>query len=157
MTAPIRLSNIPFVPELNEQGAREGNMQMSGAIGASGPTTGPAPAPQYPGAAQFDLRIDDDLIDRVARRGDYLRCVNLELAGIGVEDGDLVVIAMHDGDKTQLLARRLIRLADRTIFAQDRADPTRAVEPIVVMKNEAQSAQCTIVAKALFAWARVAD
>jgi hypothetical protein len=157
MTAPIKLSNISFVTDLNEKHARKGLLQMSGAIGASGPTTGPAPAPQYPAVAQFDLRVEDDLIDRVARRGDRLRCVDLEIAGIDAEDGDLVVIAMHDSDKTRLLVRRLGRLADRTVFSQDRADPTRAGEPIVVMKNEAQNAQFTIVAKALFAWSRVAD
>jgi hypothetical protein len=157
MTAPMRLPGFSFVPDASKKFARVDHTQMRDVIDAFGPSIAPAPVSRYPMTAQFDLRVEDDCIDRVARRGDYLRCVDPEMTEIEIDDGDLVVIATHNGDETRLLARRLHRLADRTIFSLDCANPARADETIVVMKSEAQNAPIRIFAKALFAWSRVAD
>lgn len=157
MSASMRLPGFSFVPDASKKFARVDHTQMRDVIDAFGPSIAPAPVSRYPMAAQFDLRVEDDFIDRVARRGDYLRCVDLENTEIDVDDGDLVVIATHTGDETRLLARRLRRLADRTIFSPDCAKPASAEDSIIVMKNETQNAPIEIFAKALFAWSRVAD
>jgi hypothetical protein len=157
MSASMRLPGFSFVPDASKKFAHVDHTQMRDVIDAFGPSIAPPPVARYPMAAQFDLRVEDDFIDRVARRGDYLRCVDLENTEIDVDDGDLVVIAQHAGDETRLLARRLRRLADRTIFSSDCANPASAEDSIIVMKNETQTAPIRIFAKALFAWSRVAD
>lgn len=48
--------------------------------------------PDYPSAAQFDLRLENDTLPGLGAAGDFIRCVDIELAGIELADGDLVVV-----------------------------------------------------------------
>lgn len=156
MTAAVKRKRIAFATAFPEQFAPE-HQATRGGPEIFEPIARPAPETRYPRAAQFDFRIEDALIDRVARKGEFLRCVDLHLAEIEVSDGDLVVIACHDGDKTRLLPRRMHRLADRLIFTHDSVDERCAEPPIVASMRNTQDTPVRIVARALYAWCRVAD
>jgi len=156
MTAPMKRGRIALATAFPEQFA-PGHSGTHGGPEVFEPVTRPAPEAQYPRAAQFDFRVEDDLVDRVARKGEFLRCVDLHLSEIEVSDGDLVVIACRDSGKTRLLARRMHRLADRTIFSHDSVEERYATGPIVASSTDRRDAPVRVVAKALYAWCRIAD
>ena len=157
MTAPMKRPHNALAAAFPEQFAPPAHPVQRVDPETFEPTMRPATDSQYPRAAQFDLRVEDDLIDRVAHKGAFLRCVDLDLAEIEVADGDLVVIACRDGGKTRIIARRMHRLADRTIFVHDSMDENCAEQPIVATMTDTRDAPVSIVARALYAWWRIAD
>lgn len=50
------------------------------------------PDPNYPSAAQFDLRLENSTLSGLGIAGDLVRCVDLAITGIEPADGDLVLV-----------------------------------------------------------------
>lgn len=109
------------------------------------------PDPNFPLEAQFDLRVSGAWLNRFAHDGDLLRCVDLGVAQIDVEDGDLVVIERkRDGGLSEISARRLRRLGDRFEFRCESDDPVW--EGLVLVKEAAKGVgdDIRILAKVLW-------
>lgn len=55
------------------------------------------PDPGYPVESQYDCSVVGTSIDKLARPGDFLRCVDYALAGVEPEDSDIVVVERRGG------------------------------------------------------------
>ena len=115
-----------------------------------------SPDPRFPIAAQFDVVVADLSFSKHALIGDYLRCVDIELAGIEIQDEDFVLIeCVYDSPSGQLketTAKRVRRNGYRYEFWPDVED-THWETPILI-KDEANGdgADITIKAKIIFAF-----
>lgn len=69
----------------------------------------PPPDPRFPADVQFDLVVEGSSLDKLAREGDLIRCIDIKRAGINVASGDIVVIERRRGERAELLAKRVLR------------------------------------------------
>ena len=86
----------------------------------------PFPAdPRYPQDAQYDLTVRGSSIDRVARDGDLLRCVDLNTVNIEVANGDLVLVrrTRDNGQLVEISAKRVRRIGEMIELWPDSNDP----------------------------------
>lgn len=88
--------------------------------------------PQYPVEAQYALGVKGTSINRVARPGDYLLCLDLGLSGIEPSNGDLVIVERRraQGGEKEVTAKRFHRNETRIELLPDSDDP-RWQEPIM--------------------------
>lgn len=104
--------------------------------------------PRYPIAAQYDLTVRGTSLNKVARDGDMLRCVDIAKAGIEVRDGDLVIVRRTQGHLVELTCKKVRRRASgRVELWPDSTDP-RWQEPVTVGGEDAVE----IVALALYSY-----
>lgn len=101
--------------------------------------THPFPAdPRFPVEAQFDLVVEGTSINRFAQPGDHIRCVDVEAAGIDVEDGDLVIVERTRGNSLkETSARRVRRSGEHYEFWPDSSDPLWQT-PVIVKDGHSQ-------------------
>lgn len=113
-------------------------------------STNPAD-PRYPATAQYDLVVRGSSIDRVARDGDRLRCVDLRETGLDVSDGDLVVVERRreGGHLVETTAKRVRQRGAKRELWPDSDDP-QWQEPISY--GEAQGDAVEIIALVLYAY-----
>ncbi len=82
------------------------------------------PDPHYPIEAQHDYSVVGTSLDRLARPGDFLRCVDFAIAGVEPQDGDIVVVERRGGaGLKELSVRRFQRLHDGYELAWLSNDP----------------------------------
>lgn len=113
----------------------------------------PQPAdPRFPADAQFDLIVEGSSLDKLAREGDLIRCVDLERAGIGIANGDIVVIERRRGEGAELLAKRVLKQGEAIEFwSESTLDYWR--EPVIRQSwNGCSAPEMRIVAKVLYAY-----
>ncbi|UES36738.1 MULTISPECIES: helix-turn-helix domain-containing protein [Stappiaceae] len=105
---------------------------------------------RYPTELQYLLTIKGESLNRVARDGDLILCLNYAQAGIELQSGDLVVVERtRDGGQTiERTAKRLVQSADGLQLHPESNDP-RFQDPIVFNEGDEEVTQVRIVAKAL--------
>lgn len=103
--------------------------------------------------AQFDLIVENNSLNRFARNGDRIRCIDISIAKIDVEDGDLVVIERHNGgDLKEISAKRLRRLSNRFEFWPESDDPFWQTDVIVKDLDQRIGENIGIIAKVIWAY-----
>jgi len=65
----------------------------------------------YPADMQLAYIVDGDSLNRIARDGDVLVCLDLIASGISIKDNDLVIVELlkHDGEFVDRSAKRVRR------------------------------------------------
>lgn len=103
-------------------------------------------SPRWPKSAQYALRVRGTSINRQARDGDYLRCIDLGIAGIEPRDGDLVIVEQRRADGLrEVTAKVLRRNGAQTILEPDSDDPKW--KPIVLDgENPVDGVEVAIIA-----------
>lgn len=114
---------------------------------------GPDPQdPRFPAEAQFDLVVEGSSLDKLARQGDLIRCLDVDVAEVEISDGDIVVIERRRGDDIELLGKRAIRQGeDLELWSESTRDCWR--EPVIRHKQERRLAgEVRIIGKVLYAY-----
>lgn len=68
-----------------------------------------APDPRYPEESQYALKIRGNSVNRVAKDGTIVICVDIEAPGVDLRDGDLVWVERHRGGLVEATIKRLRR------------------------------------------------
>lgn len=112
------------------------------------------PDPRYAIGAQFDLVVRGSSINRFARDGMRLRCVDLIAAGIEVEDNDLVIFrkTKDDGELVQTTAKRYRRRGSIVELWPDSDDPRWQTPERIDTRNTPAGEEGAIVALVLYAY-----
>ncbi len=104
--------------------------------------------PRFPPEAQFDLMVQGSSLDKLAREGDLIRCVDIERGQIKIENGDIVVIERSRGDARELLGKRVLRQCEQVeLWSESNHDFWR--EPVI---REDGDSGIRIVAKVLYVY-----
>ena len=111
------------------------------------------PDPHYPISAQFDLVVRGTSINRFARDGERLRCVDVVKAGIDVLDNDLVIFRKVSGSLIETTAKR-IRKRGPIIELWPDSDDARWQTPLKLDTREADPdhAEGQVVALVLYSY-----
>ncbi len=115
------------------------------------------PDPRYHPKDQFDLLVRGSSINRLAREGDYLRCVSLKKTGISAQSGDLVVVERRRAQEGQIetTAKRL-RKKEQIIELWPESDDPRWNAPFVIdKKNQSETENINIIARVLFVFREI--
>lgn len=108
------------------------------------------PDPNWPVTSQFDLIVEGNSINRFARDGEVLRCVDLNRSAIELVDGDLVVVRKTDlSGKIETTAKRARRRNGGWDLWFDSDDPK--YQGIVPMKA-ADGDEIEMIAVVLYAY-----
>lgn len=112
------------------------------------------PDPRYPLGAQFDLVVRGSSINRFARDGMRLRCVDLIKTGLEVFDDDLVVVrkAKHGGSLYETTAKRIRRRGTMIELWPDSDDPKWQTPERIEKRDNLQGGDETSII-ALVIWA----
>lgn len=104
--------------------------------------------PRFPSEAQFDLVVEGSSLNKLAREGDLIRCVDIERGGIKIENGDIVVIERSRGDARELLAKRVLKQCERyELWSESNHEFWR--EPVI--RDDGDN-DIRIIAKVLYAY-----
>lgn len=105
---------------------------------------------RYASEAQYLLRIKGESLNRIARDGDFILCVDYGLAGFEITSGDLVVVERsRDGGHTfERTAKRIFRHNDEIELRPESNDP-RFQEPVVFDEHSEEASEVRIIAKVL--------
>jgi SOS-response transcriptional repressor LexA len=67
-------------------------------------------SPNFPAEAQYALRVVGTSINRIAQEGDFLRCVDIWIAGLTPRDGDLAIVEQRrNGEQLREVTAKRIR------------------------------------------------
>jgi transcriptional regulator with XRE-family HTH domain len=66
-----------------------------------------APDPRYPADAQYALKIRGNSVNRIAKHGTIVICVDIVAAGVELRDGDLVWVERKRGSLVEATIKRL--------------------------------------------------
>lgn len=109
----------------------------------------PLPADQrYPPVAQYGLIVRGNSINRVAREGEVLHCLDVGITGIEPVNGDLVIVERRraQGGQKEVTAKVVRRKGPLIELAPDSDDP-RWSEPLVLdPRNAPEDEEIAIVA-----------
>lgn len=110
---------------------------------------------RYPQVAQFVLVVEGESVNRVARDGDRLLCVDIDMLGVAPAQGDLVLVERAGAMGTETSIRRLRRLGGRIALSFDsNHDDWR--ETMIFPEGAGLSAHgVKVLAKALFVFRRI--
>ena len=105
---------------------------------------------RFPPGAQYLLRIRGESMNRIARDGDLILCLDFMEAGIELKSGDVAVVERsRDGGHTiERTAKRVVRHNDRIELRPESTDP-RFQEPIIFNDHSEEAAEVRIIAKVL--------
>lgn len=81
------------------------------------------PDPSYPLEAQFDLVVEGNSINKFARDGEIVRCVDIASTGVELVDGDLVIVRRQNGALVETTAKRARRKGSAWELRFDSDDP----------------------------------
>lgn len=111
------------------------------------------PDTRYPVDAQFDLIVRGSSINRFARDGERLRCVDITKAGIEPFDDDIVIFEQtrDHGSLVETTAKRYRRRGPIVELWPDSDDP-RWQEPQRIDTRNAQGREGRIVALVLYSY-----
>ena len=105
---------------------------------------------RFPPNAQYLLRIRGESMNRIARDGDLILCLDFMQAGIELKSGDVAVVERsRDGGHTiERTAKRVVRHKDRIELRPESNDP-RFQDPIIFNDHSEEAAEVRIIAKVL--------
>ncbi|WP_346908501.1 S24 family peptidase [uncultured Roseibium sp.] len=105
---------------------------------------------RFPPNAQYLLRIRGESMNRIARDGDLILCLDFMQAGIELKSGDVAVVERsRDGGHTiERTAKRVVRHNDRIELRPESNDP-RFQDPIIFNDHSEEAAEVRIIAKVL--------
>jgi transcriptional regulator with XRE-family HTH domain len=110
---------------------------------------------RYRRNAQFVLLIEGESVNRVARDGDWLLCIDIEALPGPPAHGDLVLIECAGARAPEISIRRLHRIAGRLEFSFDSDDAVWR-ETMTLPDDAGSSAYgVRMLAKALFVFRRI--
>lgn len=111
-----------------------------------------APDPRFPEETQFDLLVEGSSLDKLARQGELLRCV--EIDSVSLASGDIVVIERRRGDSLELVGKRaLLQGENLELWSESTIDYWR--EPVIRQNSAADPPPgMRIIGKALYAHRR---
>jgi transcriptional regulator with XRE-family HTH domain len=110
-----------------------------------------SPTPGIPANFQFALVVRGSSLNRLAKDGDILVCVDVIKSGIRVDEGDLVVVERKkfQGALREVTAKRLrIRGAGYDLCPE--SDDPRYQEPIHINSGDHDDEEISVVAKVLW-------
>lgn len=114
------------------------------------------PDPGYPVESQHDYSVVGTSVDKLARPGDFLRCVDYALAGVEPQDGDIVVVERRGGaGLKELSVRRFQRLHDGYELAWLSNDPLWQGAQRVVKGMTADGYEIRLLAKVVWRYSKV--
>lgn len=104
----------------------------------------------FPVEWQYGLRVSGQCLNRIAREGDALICLNLALSGVETKDGDLVIVERrrYSGQMVERTAKRL-RKTTAGFELWPESDHPDHQRPIVLSAGE-DSEEIQIIAKVIF-------
>lgn len=107
---------------------------------------------RFPAEAQFDLVVEGSSLNKLAREGDLIRCLDVDLAEVEVRDGDIVAIERRQGEDIELLGKRAIKQGeDLELWSESTLDCWRA--PVIRHNQERRlTAEVRIIGKVLYAY-----
>lgn len=110
------------------------------------------PDPRFPGPAQFDLIVEGSSLDKFAREGARLRCIDVDLNNVEILNGDVVVIERCKGGEIELLGKRALRQGEALeLWSESTNDFWR--EPVIRYDRlESRREDLRIIAKILYAY-----
>ncbi|POF29653.1 LexA family protein [Roseibium marinum] len=105
---------------------------------------------RYPNEYQYLLQINGESLNRIARDGDFVLCLDYLEAGIDIRSGDLAVVERsRDGGHTiERTAKRIIR-RDGGIELRPESDDPRFQDPIIFNELDEEATEVRIIAKIL--------
>jgi SOS-response transcriptional repressor LexA len=105
---------------------------------------------RFPSRSQYLLQINGESLNRIARNGDLILCLDFADAGIEVKSGDLVVVERsRDGGHTiERTAKRIVR-RDGMIELRPESDDPRFQEPLIFSEHDEEATEVRIIAKVL--------
>lgn len=105
---------------------------------------------RFPSESQYLLEINGESLNRIARNGDLILCVDYLDAGIEIKSGDLVVVERsRDGGHTiERTAKRIVR-RDGMIELRPESDDPRFQEPVIFNEHDEEATEVRIIAKIL--------
>ena len=105
---------------------------------------------RFPSESQYLLQINGESLNRIARNGDFILCLDYLEAGIEIKSGDLVVVERsRDGGHTiERTAKRIIR-RDNVIELRPESDDPRFQEPVIYSEHDEEATEVRILAKVL--------
>jgi len=108
---------------------------------------------RYPSEDQYLLRIRGESLNRIARDGDLILCVDYANAGIELKSGDLVVVERsRDGGHTLERTAKRIFLDDGMVELRPESNDPRFQEPIVFNEHSEEASEVRVIAKVLGAY-----
>jgi len=105
--------------------------------------------PDYPVDWQYAFTVEGNSVNKVAKYGDVLICVDLKKSGVRINDGDLVIVERprSNGQLVERTAKRL-RHSAAGIELWPESDDPRFHEPIKVVSQDTDEVR--IVAKVMY-------
>jgi transcriptional regulator with XRE-family HTH domain len=82
-----------------------------------------APDPRYPASAQYALKVRGNSVNRVAKPGTVVICVDIVEANVELRDGDLVWVERRRGDLVETTLKRLRKGAGGAELWPESDDP----------------------------------
>lgn len=112
------------------------------------------PDPRYPVSAQFDLIVEGTSINRFAKEGQYLRCVDILKGGVEIEDGDLVIVLRTKDSALYETTAKRVRVKRSSYELWPDSDDPAWQTPIVVDKlsEDLADGEVRITALVLYAY-----
>lgn len=109
--------------------------------------------PRYPAEAQYDYKVEGNSLNKFAADGDYLCCVDFEIANLDINDGDLVVVERAKGDDLiETTAKRVQRNGSRYELFPETNDPQWRHEPWIIDTAKDNDQTIKFIAKVLWAY-----
>ena len=140
---------LPYIPILGKVAA--GEFYEAGVVDQfeAKPKASPFPPdPRFPVDAQYDLEVVGTSLDRFARSGSFLRCVDIEKTGYGVRNRDLAIVHLSRNGHVETTAKR-VRIRDgKTELCSESNDPRWKKAPIKLDRHD----EIKIVAIVLYAY-----
>lgn len=81
------------------------------------------PDARYPAESQRLYRVSGNSVNRFVKDGEYVHCVDIHLAGLYPEHGDMVVVRKVEHGRTEFTAKSLIRDGTTWILRPESDDP----------------------------------
>jgi SOS-response transcriptional repressor LexA len=148
---PQSISYVSIVGVISAGLWREAVLKKQFALNPS-PSLVPAD-PRYPADAQYDFKVEGASINKFANDGDYLRCVDFNIANLDVNDGDLVVVErVKGGDLIETTAKRVHRSGSRYELFAETDDPQWGHEPLIIDTAKDNREDIKFIAKVLWAY-----
>lgn len=104
-----------------------------------------APDPRYPASAQYALKIRGNSVNRVAKHGTVVICVDVIAAGIEIRENDLVWVERRQGNLVEATAKR-IRKANGKVELWPESDDPKHQEKVAL---EAPKGEAEVTVKGL--------
>ncbi|AQQ02442.1 hypothetical protein B0E33_01570 [Roseibium algicola] len=105
---------------------------------------------RYLPSMQYLMRVNGESLNKIARHGDLILCLDYAQAGIELKSGDLVVAERsRDGGLTfERTAKRIVR-HNGEIELRPESDDPRFQEPVIYNEHGEEATEVRVVAKVL--------